>query len=402
MLRRKQIKGRVLFVGQCYYNPWYLSRELRKLGWKADVLNADSNEANQIFYHGEDFRLYYGNAVTDKLRHLFFYLRSLFQYDIYHFCNKGGIMFGGYIRALVKELGLPEYSEIRLLKKLGKKIVYSNNGCLDGVSQSAFRRWPGPEPVCDSCRWRDEPQVCSDRLNLAWGKVRNELADFQCTLGGNRADYNDWATVHEVPEFYCLDPEIWRPDLPVPPKYQLDYPLGTIKLYHSVGLFEERTVANNRNIKSTHIYIPLVDRLKAEGYPVEMVSFSRVPNMEVRFYQVQADIFLDMLTFGFFGATAREAMMLGKPVICYLRPQWLESMRREVPQYVEELPIVTATPETVYEVLRDLLTHPEKCREIGRRGREFALKWHSAAAGARRLGQIYSELLQDRVEKQSA
>ena len=40
-----------------------------------------------------------------------------------------------------------------------------------------------------------------------------------------------------------------------------------------------------------------------------MVFFSKVPNKEVRFYQVQADIFLDMLTYGFFGATAREAMM---------------------------------------------------------------------------------------------
>ncbi len=40
--------GRVLYVGQSYYNAWYLSRELRKLGWKADVLNWDPNPASQM------------------------------------------------------------------------------------------------------------------------------------------------------------------------------------------------------------------------------------------------------------------------------------------------------------------------------------------------------------------
>ncbi len=126
--------------------------------------------------------------------------------------------------------------------------------------------------------------------------------------------------------------------------------------------------------------------------------FSRVPNKELRYYQVQGDIFLDMLTFGFFGATAREGMMLGKPVICFLRPEWLESMRREIPGYVEELPIISATPDTIYEVLKNLIEHPKKRAEIGRRSREFAVKWHSAEAGARRLDQIYRGLLQGELD----
>jgi hypothetical protein len=100
-----------------------------------------------------------------------------------------------------------------------------------------------------------------------------------------------------------------------------------------------------------------------------------------------------MLTYGFYGANVREAMMLGKPVICYLREEWLEGMRKEIPEFVEELPIVSATPETVEAVLRDLVSDVDKRRAIGARSRQFALKWHSASAAGRRFDRIYSGLL---------
>ena len=116
------------------------------------------------------------------------------------------------------------------------------------------------------------------------------------------------------------------------------------------------------------MYLPLIDRLRSEGYPIELLSVTDVPNRDVRFYQVQADIFLDMLSFGF-GPNGREALMLGKPLVCFLRPEWLESMRAEIPEYVDELPVVNATPETVYDVVKDLIENPEKRAEIGRRSR---------------------------------
>jgi glycosyltransferase involved in cell wall biosynthesis len=390
----KRPKGSVLFVGQAYYNAWYLSRELRKLGWKADVLNWDPDEHNnRMYYHGEDFKFYY-RGLKDSLRQLIFYIKSLSDYDIFHFSNARGMTFGGYLHSFLKRLSL-EYTEIKLLKKLGKKIVYSNNGCLDGVSQSSFRTW-GPEPVCDICRWRDVPSVCSDARNLAWGKLRNSLADYQITLGGNRIDFNDVPQVHEVPEFYCLDPQVWNPDLLIPANYRLPFSEDTVKIYHAVGNFESRTaVVGSRNIKSTHVYISTIERLKAEGYNIELIFFHDVPNKKLRYYQVQADIVVDMLTFGFFGATVREAMMLGKPAVCFLRPEWLDSMRREIPEYVDELPVISATPHTIYDILKDLIEHTEKRKEIGRRSREFAVKWHSAEAGARRFEQIYSSLLDE-------
>jgi glycosyltransferase involved in cell wall biosynthesis len=382
--------GRVLYVGQSYYNTWYLSRALRKLGWKADTLNFDPEESNQIYYHGEDFRFHYRNRL-DVLRHVKFFFKSLHNYDIFHFSGKWGLHF---LSDFDQRLSwLPQRWDIKLLKRLGKKIVYSNNGCMDGVSQSSFRTWK-PEPVCDICPWRDLPHICSDENNLAWGKLRNSLADYQLTLGGNRKDYNDDPSVHEVPEFYCLDSNLWNPDLLIPTNYRLLIPQDTVKIYHSIGNFHSRTDAGtNRNIKSTHIYIPTIERLKNEGHNVEMVFLHDVPNEKIRYYQAQADIVVDMLTFGWFGANVREAMMLGKPAICFLRPEWLQSIRREIPEYVDELPVISATPETVYEVLKDLIENPEKRREIGRRSRDFAVKWHSAEAGAKRLAHIYSQLL---------
>lgn len=413
-LTKSKYKGRVLFVGQMYYHSWYLSRELRKLGWKADVLNFDGNENSQMYYHGEDFRFRYdgerdkGYELAFFFKSLFglgsnefypflgyqlaFFFKSLFIYDIFHFSNAHAMIFGNYIHVtFAKYFG--EYSEIKLLKKLGKRIVYSNNSCLDGVSQTSFSQWE-PGHICDACIWKNHPEVCSDSRNLAWGKIRNELADYQITWGGNRIDYNDDPHVHDVPEFYCMDKTFLNPDLTIPKEYLLPYPDITVKIYHAVGNFESRTEGEEyKNDKDTHLIIPVINKLKSEGYPVEMIFFTDIPNKKIRYYQVQADIVVDMLTAGWFGANIREAMMLGKPCVCFIRPEWLKSLRKEMPEYADELPVISATPDTVYSVLKDLIEHPERRQDIGRRSREFAVKWHSAEAGAKRLDRIYSDLL---------
>ena len=389
-LMRFTRRRRVLYVGQAYYNSWYLSRALRKIGWKADLLNWNDVESDQIFFHGEDFK-FKGRDEAALAKQFAFYVRSLFGYDVFHFANAHAMHYGLAIHDFVKEFA-SAYDEVRLLKALGKKIVYSNNGCLDGVTQTSFRSWSDP-PVCNICKWRDIAWVCSDERNRAWGEVRNELADYQCTSGGNRKDFNDDPRVHERPEFYCLDPEHWHPGLTIPKEFLLEHSSGTIRLYHSVGNYDLRSSKEAENIKCTHIYLPLVEQLKREGHKVELMFFTTVPSRDLRFYQSQADIFLEMLTFGWFGANAREAMMLGKPVICYLRPAWLESVSEQLPDYVAELPIVSATPETIHDVLVELMVDKPRREELGRRGREFALKWHNSTTAARRFDEIYRTLL---------
>ena len=102
---RRRRRPSVLFAGQSYYHAWYLSRELRKLGWRADVLNWDTAPDSQGFYHGQDYRVLVrpertrtaGSPVT-----LAFYLRSIPRYDVFHFSNMHGLRFGHRAARLVR------------------------------------------------------------------------------------------------------------------------------------------------------------------------------------------------------------------------------------------------------------------------------------------------------------
>jgi hypothetical protein len=389
--RRRGEPGAVLFTGQSYYHGFYLSRALRRRGWKADVLHFDHVPATTDLYHGHDLELPPGGGRDVLKRHMEVLEYALRTYDVFHFSNAHSLTFGPLLAAHLGEIWGPG-ADVELLRAHGKKIVYSNNGCLDGVAQSSFARWD-PVAPCSACPFRARPDVCSDARNLAWGRFRNDMADLQVTTGGNRADFNNDSRVHEVPEFYCLDPELWDPEVIVPTNYRVPVAASTVKLYHSIGNLEMRQAAGGRNMKGTHVFAPLVERLKAGGHDVELMFFHDVPSRKIRYYQVQADIVLDQLTIGWFGANGRESLMLGKPVVCYLRPSWLEQVARQLPDYVEELPVVNATEETVEEVVRELVENPARQRELGERGRAFALKWHSAEAGARRMDQLYRRLL---------
>jgi glycosyltransferase involved in cell wall biosynthesis len=385
-----------LFIGTSYYNAWYLARALRERGWRTTVMSY-TGDGSDKYGHGSDVRIDLTRPDGSLQRAIKIGRRSgqvldlFLSHKILHFTGVHNLRMLYYCNPARWRVETGD--DIRWLKRLGKKIVYSHTGCLDGVSQTSYAKW-GTTPVCNECPWLNVPTVCSDERNLRWGKLRNSLCDYQVSMGGNRVDFNDDPRIHETQQFYCLDSEVWRPDLPIPDEFKLPDPGDKVRIYHSVGNFELRTNVDTRvNLKSTHIYVPLIERMRASGVPVELVFMKDKPNLEVRYYQAQSDIVCDMLTVGFFGANVREALMLGKPVVCYLRPEWLESIRREQPDFVAELPVVSATPETVEAVLRDLIANPEKRRELGRRGREFAVKWYSAKNAAAVFDRIYSDLI---------
>jgi glycosyltransferase involved in cell wall biosynthesis len=144
----------------------------------------------------------------------------------------------------------------------------------------------------------------------------------------------------------------------------------------------------HRPIKGTRFILDAVERLKAEGIPMEFVLVEGLSHDEVRDVFRRADLFIDQLLLGFYGGAAVELMALGKPVVCYLRDEDLvrmpEGMRKE-------LPIIEATPSSIHSVLREWLTAPRsRLADRGRAGRRFVEHWHDPKTIARDVAADYA------------
>jgi hypothetical protein len=130
---------------------------------------------------------------------------------------------------------------------------------------------------------------------------------------------------------------------------------------------------NHRTLKSTDDVIAAVDALGAEGLDVRLQLLERRPNDEVREALRTADVLVEQLLCGF-GMLAVEGMASGIPVVTGLR--WMDPEVRGHPS-IADSPMVDAGVEDLVDRLRELVTDPARRAELGRAGREHALRWNS-------------------------
>jgi glycosyltransferase involved in cell wall biosynthesis len=123
--------------------------------------------------------------------------------------------------------------------------------------------------------------------------------------------------------------------------------------------------------------------------PVELDIVEGVPHDEARERYARADIVVDQLNAGWHGGFALEAMALGKPVVSHLKPDVVE---RSAEAFGVRVPIVAATAETLFHVLRPLVEDASRRRELGAAGRAYVERVHDIDRIADRLLGIYAGL----------
>lgn len=113
-------------------------------------------------------------------------------------------------------------------------------------------------------------------------------------------------------------------------------------------------------------------------------------HQEARALYAQADLVIDQLLAGWYGAFAVECMSMGKPVIAYLREEDFSCLPAEM---ATSLPLINANPDTIEQVLREwLTTKKSELPERGRVSRRFVEQWHDPKKTALRLKRDYEGL----------
>jgi glycosyltransferase involved in cell wall biosynthesis len=126
-----------------------------------------------------------------------------------------------------------------------------------------------------------------------------------------------------------------------------------------------------------------------EQLPVELEIVEGLHHDEARRRYERADIVIDQLNAGWYGLFAVEAMALGKPVVTFLHD---EAVARTEEAFRAEVPIVSASAETLAERLRPLVEDAEHRRRIGAASRAYVEQVHDIDRIADRLLDIYGRL----------
>jgi glycosyltransferase involved in cell wall biosynthesis len=124
---------------------------------------------------------------------------------------------------------------------------------------------------------------------------------------------------------------------------------------------------------------------------MEFLLVEGVSNAQVRCMLERADLVVDQLLTGWYGAVAVEAMALAKPVVCYIRQDDLKFIPEEMRK---DLPIINATPTTFYEILKEWVTaRRQELPELGMRSRRYVEKWHDPLKIAAQLRSEYEKII---------
>lgn len=347
-------------------NPQSLARAEREVGldsWSVSLYPSRARyEADEVIDWGK------AGPLRMELARWPLLWRALRSYDVIHFNFGASLMpywnsadspaFKPYSMWIRKLYGLYarclELRDVPLLRKAGKGIVVTYQG--DDARQG------------DYCRDHFEISPAVDAADSYYNAESDRRKRKRITRFARYAD-----------RVYALNPDL----LHVLPEAARFMPYATVDLRKwkpdpSRGSTSDVPLVlhapTRRDIKGTSHVTAAFERLEDEGVKFKYVVVENMSRAEARILYEKADLLIDQLLAGWYGGLAVELMALGKPVICYIRKGDLKFIPTAMR---EELPVIEATPATIYETLKQWLT--SRRRELGERGarsRSFVETWH--------------------------
>jgi len=329
-------------------------------------------------------------AITFELRRWRLLWRALRQFDVIHFnfgrtllpsrVSAAGLRSAG-VSGLVTGLyeayaGLLELRDLAWLRRAGKGIVVTFQG--DDVRQARFLRERfavHPADQVEAGYYDDASDLRKRRTIEMFDRYADRIFALNpdlLHLLPKRSRFLAYANI----DVHSLEPDVKREE-----QWRGRKPL----VVHA---------PTHRGVKGTRFVLDAIERLRQEGFELELRLVEGVPHQEaLRLYR-RADLVVDQLLVGWYGGLAVEAMALEIPVVCYVRDEDLDFVPEEMRR---ELPILRAEPSTLYAVLKEWLgTRRHQLAAVGRASRRYALRWHDPRRIAAMLKSEYESILSTR------
>lgn len=329
-------------------NAYSLSRGERALGVESDVLVARAAG----FQYPADMHLHFERLpLWRQLGPLLrTFLRIRDQYDVFHF-NFGRSLFTHRYLGWWPHLDLPYYGA-------GAKLFVTYNGCDGRLASEVGVRNPHSPCRPGHCGQMDNWSRCDEAIRR---RGIRKMARYVEAM---------WAV---NPDLVAALPEAKRAFLP--------YAVAMDSLPHRPPAFDGPVLTvvhapTDRTIKGTPFVEEAVARIEAESPgALRLVLVENLPHAEALQRYAEADLVIDQLRIGWYGAFAVEAMAMGKPVICYLHEADLgrvpEAMRVDLRSAV-----IPADPLSLTEVLRRCVADRAWLRATAEAAAAYARRWH--------------------------
>ena len=349
----KKSKPRI-FVGIREIGDFTLrfAQGFRELGFETTNIVFETNNPLLQRHDKHDEYIKAGNKYLRFSRLLGVFLRNSFCHDIFIF-NFSESFFGYLLNSRRKYLNWLGYFDLPLLKLMGKKIVVLTAGCdvrHYTLSEKQARDDGLKYCACAECNHRD---TCS--LILKKERVRK---------------------IEKYADYIFSDPEcgsLFRRD------FKRGRALINLKtIYYRVNNEPEPLIIHapsDSAIKGSKYVLRAIEKLREEGYSFRFLLCRNMENEEVRRKLAESEIVVDALLRPSHGLFAIEAMASGNVVLGGAIPG-----RYGFP---EELPIITTTPDNIYDNLKMVLENPRLRIDRARRGRAYVEKYHDHVKVAR-------------------
>jgi glycosyltransferase involved in cell wall biosynthesis len=179
---------------------------------------------------------------------------------------------------------------------------------------------------------------------------------------------------------YGLDTEEWKPSYDY--NYKKNAQLEPFKILHC---------PNHRAVKGTDFLIRACEELIKEGYNIDLQVVEKVSLKELQRKMKDCDIVASQFLYGY-ATNEIEGMSLAKPVLSNLENDYYYLAARRY-THIIECPILSTSPEKIKENIILLFENPELREELGKKGREYVLRYHSLEGQGLMWSKIINQVL---------